>query len=285
MDRSERVTRRRELRKTQKTTNRRELFVADYIHHKYSDIYAEAVKFYDVLDGHYPIKNDLKKTGEYRLWKINVKKASSSLSTQIHQTPIQPQAGTSGSTQAQPPWQIYSDNLELRIPLMGHPSVTPETLETVTATETLETVTATETLETVTATETFETVTATETLETVTATETLETVTATETLETVTATETLETVTATETLETVTATETLETVTATETLETLAVDAIDPSLNQEISLEVMQEIIEELRADPDLSRIFSIVEEQFEFEQLGMDIEIPEYGQNLLENW
>ena len=222
MDRTKKVTRRRELRKTQKTINRRELFVSDYIHLKYNDIYAEAVKFYDVLDGHYPKKNDLKKTDEYRLWKINVKKASSSLNAQIHQTPIQPQAGTSGSTQTQSPRQIYSDNFELKIPLMVHPSVTPETTESVTATETMESVTATETL---------------------------------------------------------------ETVTATETLETFPVDATDPSLNQEISLEDMQKILEELREDPDLSSIFSIVEEQFDF----MDIEIPEYGQDLLEkefkNW
>ena len=182
MDRTKRVTRRRELRKTQKTIHRRELFVSDYIHIKYNDIYAEAVKFYDALDGQYPIKNDLKKTDEYRLWKINVKKASSSLNAQIHQTPIQPQAGTSGSTQT--PRQIYSDNFELKIPLMVHPSVTPKTTESVTATETLETATATGTTEPVTATETTEPVTATETTEFVTATETLETVTAAETLET-----------------------------------------------------------------------------------------------------
>ena len=232
MDRTKRVTRRRELRKTQKTIHRRELFVSDYIHIKYNDIYAEAVKFYDALDGQYPIKNDLKKTDEYRLWKINVKKASSSL-----------------NARTQAPRQIYSDNFELKIPLMVHPSVTPETTESVTATQTLETATATETLETVTAAETMETATATETLETV------------------------------------TAAETMETVTAAETLETFPVDATDPSLNLEISLEDMQEILEELRKDPYLSSIFSNVEEQFDF----MDIEIPEYGQDLLEkeleNW
>ena len=51
---------------------------------------------------------------------------------------------------------------------------------------------------------------------------------------------------------------------------------IYPSIHEEISSEQMQKIIEELSLDPDLKDMF------IEFEQIGMDIDIPE--QYLLEN-
>ena len=260
MERRERVQRRRELRKTHRSITRRELLVADYVQYKYSDIYAEAVQFYNVLNDLYPTKNDLKKTYEYKAWKKNVRTALNPSSLNI-QTPIHPQATheeqpeTSGSTQSLPPSsdrceqtesqppspihpekRIYADNLQLRIPLIQYPSVTTETLETVTdiqypsvTTETLETVTDIQ----------YPSVT----------------------------------------------TETLETVTE----ETLAAGTIEPSLLQEISPDAIEKIIEELRAEPDLRDILSAVEEQLEFEQLANDIEIPEYEYDLLEkeleNW
>ena len=172
MGRTEKVQRRKELRKTHKSIIRRELLVADYVQYKYSDIYTEAVQFYNALNDLYPMKNDLKKTIEYRAWKKNVRGALNPSSLNI-QTPIHPQAiheeqpETSGSTQSLPPSpdrceqtesqpptpihpekHIYADNLQLRIPLIQYPSVTTQSQETVTdiqcpsvTTETLETVT------------------------------------------------------------------------------------------------------------------------------------------------
>ena len=64
------------------------------------------------------------------------------------------------------------------------------------------------------------------------------------------------------------------------------IDTIHPSILEEISPRLIQEIIEDLRAEPDLKDIATNIEEQLrfeqEFEQLGMDldIDIPE-----LENW
>ena len=56
----------------------------------------------------------------------------------------------------------------------------------------------------------------------------------------------------------------------------------------EIDPEMFEKIINELRADPDLQNIFSDVEKQVEFEELGMDLDIPEDCNMLeteLENW
>ena len=178
MEGRQKVQRRRELRKTQRSITRRELLVADYVQYKYSDIYTEAVQFYNVLNDLYPTKNDLRKTDEYRVWKMNVRRSLSLSSLNIPQATQGEQPETSDSTQSLPPSpdrseqtesppptpihqrkHIYADNLQLRIPLIQYHSVTTQTLETVTdetlASDTIEPYlrdpsVTTETLETVT---------------------------------------------------------------------------------------------------------------------------------------
>ena len=77
--------------------------------------------------------------------------------------------------------------------------------------------------------------------------------------------------------------ETLQTVTE----EILEEGTIYPSLEDEIAPELINKILEELRQEPDLHAIFTDVEQQLEFEQLGMDIDIGEdYGlENELALW
>ena len=58
--------------------------------------------------------------------------------------------------------------------------------------------------------------------------------------------------------------------------ETLTADVIQASLNEEIPPEIIDKIINELRDEPDLQDIFSSIEEQVEFEQLGTDLEMLE---------
>ena len=67
----------------------------------------------------------------------------------------------------------------------------------------------------------------------------------------------------------------------TQTLEITTEQEIQPITIDDIPSERVDEIIEQLRQDPDLRDVFSSVEEQMEFEQLGMDLDIPEL--NLLE--
>ena len=79
-------------------------------------------------------------------------------------------------------------------------------------------------------------------------------------------------------------TETLQIVTE----EILEEDTIQPSLHEELSQELIEQIINELRSEPDLKDIFTSVEQALEFEQLGMDIDIPVEDNALdieLEQW
>ena len=60
-------------------------------------------------------------------------------------------------------------------------------------------------------------------------------------------------------------------------------EIIDPCITlDDIASEKVDQLINELRNDPDLKDIFRDIEEQMEFEELGMDIDLPE--QNLLED-
>ena len=49
-----------------------------------------------------------------------------------------------------------------------------------------------------------------------------------------------------------------------------------PSLTEEIPGEIIDRIIGELREDPELKNIMTDIEQTMEFEQLGMDLELPE---------
>ena len=75
---------------------------------------------------------------------------------------------------------------------------------------------------------------------------------------------------------TLTSVQSLQTV----SMEVLGEGTIYPSLQEEISSELIEEVLNELRQDPDLKDMFEMVET--EFEQIGAEIEITE--DNRLEN-
>ena len=61
--------------------------------------------------------------------------------------------------------------------------------------------------------------------------------------------------------------------------------SLEPSLYEEISPEVIERIVKELSLDPGLKDILTTVEEQVEFHQLGMDLDMPDDRlENELEN-
>ena len=78
-----------------------------------------------------------------------------------------------------------------------------------------------------------------------------------------------------------------------ETLETITEETVqegtvlEPSLHEELPPEVFDKIIRELQTEPGLQDLMASIEQQLEFEQLGMDIDIPEDDllENELENW
>ena len=267
MDKNTRRLRKAYLRREQRNKIRQNLLISEYIQLKYFNIYLEAAEFYNDINRNHPTKHDLTKTYEFRKWKSTItgeivkepKKAGpprprpSHLDIQVvpfqglNPIEINPQseitvtcveqtsdtADSSPQTpdtadSSPPPTPVkqragkneYTDNLQLRIPLMSfkpktlpvssdeeHPSIEPPVM-----------------------------------------------------------------------------TETLQIVTE----EILSEDTIQPSLHEELSQEFIQKIIDELRTEPDLKDIFTSVEEQIEFEQLGMDIDIDIEGNALdieLDQW
>ena len=59
-----------ELRRMEKSKRRQAYFVAEYIQVKYFQLYGEAANFYNALNTLYSNKYDLRKTAEYRSWKM-----------------------------------------------------------------------------------------------------------------------------------------------------------------------------------------------------------------------
>ena len=59
-------------RRDRRSKARQDQLVADYIYYKHYEIYCEAAQFYNELNQKYPTKYDLRKSVEYRMWKIHI---------------------------------------------------------------------------------------------------------------------------------------------------------------------------------------------------------------------
>ena len=73
MDKNTRAQRRKEQRREHRSKARQDLLMCEYIQYKYFDIYSEAAEFYNTLNTQYKEKYDLRKTPEYRAWKSEIK--------------------------------------------------------------------------------------------------------------------------------------------------------------------------------------------------------------------
>ena len=69
MSGSQTLIKKRESRIKRRKNERQELFISDYVKHKYKDIYAEAAQVYEILNKNYPRKQDIRKTNEHKAWK------------------------------------------------------------------------------------------------------------------------------------------------------------------------------------------------------------------------
>ena len=61
-----------EKRRQAKSLIREGMFISDYVHTKYNAVYQEAAHLYNTLNRIHPRKPDLRRTTEYRQWKNNV---------------------------------------------------------------------------------------------------------------------------------------------------------------------------------------------------------------------
>ena len=263
-----RNARRRVLRKVREEAIRRGTFVADYVETKYNNIYAEAIQLYDLLDHIHPQKSDLKKAEEYRVWKSNVKKDLLKKAEEYNvwksnvkkDLPLfnnlqqAPQPAPSSPEPAEQSQDVYSDSSQ---PVPSSPEP-PEQSQDVYSDSSQPVPSSPDSSQT--APPTPKPVEQTQNgyndnlqlripLINPTTIQQKPTVT----------------------------TETLQIITE----ETLGSDVIEPSLVNQISNDTIDQIIQELRAETELQDIVKIIEEQIEFEELGMDLEI--FEQDLLE--
>ena len=166
----------KQARKRKVQDERFEIFISDYVKHKYPDIYDEAGRFFKILREKNPSKLDLKKTAEYRDWQKqqdgNKKNSEKSVNMQKVND--------------------YSDNMQLKITLLDN--------------------------------------------------------------------------------------DYLKTDKSTLTLETIAEEDIEPSVGELLSDDLLEEIIKELREDPDIKKLFTGLEDQMVFDELdiGMEIELED---------
>ena len=262
-----------ELRRLSRSKARKAIFIADYIAVKYANIYKEVEAVFNKLDEKYKDKNDLRKTDEFLFFKLTMegKLASESLPTET---------------------AMDSESLSTE--------TTCESLPAETACESLSTETACESLPAEMACESLPAETACESLPAETACESLPAETACESLPAEMACKSLPTETATAcesllSLSNLPATKQLqlelkidlmsdqqvrEASVTTQTLSLTTEQEAPPISVGDIPVDMIDQIIEQLRQDPALTEIFKDIDLQMEFEQLGEDLDIPP---NLLE--
>ena len=267
MDASQTALLKKEQRRQGRSKVRQSLFINDYIFYKHYVIYQQAAQLYNELNEIYPKKPDLRRTEEFKNWKLdvtgqprNVKRKTKKrhpytfpshanipiakcIDPHANFTVVVPPESPRGLAESSD-HQNVKKVMELRIPLMCPPAETPRTVTEEVLEPSLYTETVTE--------------------------EVLE-----PSLYTETVTE--------EVLEPSLYTETIQIVTE-EVLEE-GILSLEPSLHEEISPEIIQKIVKELSQDPGLEDILTSFEEHKEFKQLGMDLDIPDDRlENELEN-
>ena len=293
MNKQERVNRRRQLRKVTRSNVRQVLFVADYIQTKYPIIYAQAVQFYNQINRLYPAKNDLRKTGTYKEWKQRITlrqqpypnvETASHPSTQDFETASHPST-QDFETASHPSTQDFET--------ASHPSTQDFETASHPSTQDFETAShpSTQDFETAShpSTQDFETASHPSTQDVVMATGETRSSEPSSPYQKIQKSRELV---YNDNLELriplmqyssgSVATETLQTVTQ----EILAVDSIQPTILEDVSPDLLDKVIEELRAEPELRGIFAQVEQEQLLEEFDIDIDIPgDLLEKELENW
>ena len=274
MDKNTRAQRRKEQRREHRSKARQDLLMCEYIQYKYFDIYSEAAEFYNTLNTQYKEKYDLRKTPEYRAWKSEIKgeplktrKLPKPTHMNIKSTPLQnlnlielqPQSPNTAESPPQSPslveLQPQTQNTVESPPqspsLVELQPQTQNTAESPPQSPSLVELPPPPQRQTLKGHQVYN-----DNLQLRIPLIRHKPKTPRPTV----------------------ITETLHTVTE----EVLEESTMQPSILEELAPEMIEQIINELRLEKDLRDIFTDVEQQIEFEQLGMDIDIVE--DNALEN-
>ena len=288
----EKVEKLKQGRRDRRSKVRQDQLVADYIYCKYYEIYCEAAQFYNELNQKYPTKYDLRKSAEYKMWKIHITGQTQKLRKKLpkpfhqnidtpihihpqsvltviydedlstnptHSEPPSPESNPESPAHSEPPSpesnpespahsEPPSPESNPESPAHSEPPPTPgkflSTIEQKTGKHMQLRIPLIKSPAVI--------------------TETIQTVTE----------EVLQEGTNLEpSLYEEIITETLQTVTEEVLQEGMN---LEPSLYEEISPEVIEKIIAELRAEPELQNIVTNIEQELEFEQVAMDIDISD---------
>ena len=237
-----------ENRRERQSKSRQAIFINEYFHVKYNELYKEAALFYNQVNAHYPHKHDLRKCEAFKNWKAAQQTNTNScektvtkkterryhkvsypdISVEQSKSPEKPESpigspNNAASTESPNSTErfgipVYSvapqKTMRLEIPLMKSSVVTQQKSPLQIPQETM-------------------------------------------------------------------VTETLQIVTQQESPLQISSDdisqktmAINPSLTEEIPEDIIKNIITELRADPEMRTIMTNIEEEFEFDDIGMEVEI-----------
>ena len=276
MKAAEKLQIRKEQRKENRSKVRQALFISDYLRYKNFVIYQEAASFYNRINSDYPSKPDLRKTDEFKAWKMGIpmrpKKVPREKSS--HE-PIPMMDGNSFTLICQEaaspdkpvsPEQHSSQKvMQLRIPLMK-PSVTTQIVtEEVLNEKPLQVATEEIAME-----PTIPYPSLDEEIPDEIVTEKPLQVAA----EEIAMEPTIPYPSLDEEIPNEIVTEKPLQVAA----EEIAMESttLYPSLDEEIPDEILERIINELREDPELRTVMTNIEQELEFEQLGCDLDIPE---------
>ena len=264
MSRAARIERRRLTRIKRKAKERLDLFTLDYIRYKYPNVYNNAAQICELVNNKYPNKFDLRKTEKHREWK---KTPEQSLYTIQQPMCISPDIEITVTCQPVRPQTTEStSNTEIQsrseLPISHDPPSRPES----TSNPNSPTMPEPPAITRLPLRDNMQLLIPLLKAPTKRPTETLQEENTVHPVP--------------ENHPSVT-TETLQVITE----EILQEDSAFQSLD-EIDPEAIEKIINELRTDPDLRDTFNDIEEQIEFQELGMDLEIPEdMLEKELENW
>ena len=233
---------------------REAMFVNEYVETKYFHIYEEAGELYNSLNEIYPCKPDLRRTDEFRFWKNNIARERSIPAIRIPRQKRRQFVHTPHRNIPLPQRVDPTTNL-IVLPDVGNENSVPESPRA----ETQSSPSASESPRTEPIREKVMQLRIP--LLTPSQRDPKSLQTPVETIET-----------PVESVET--PDETLETMT--EEVIQEASDILHPSLTEEISPEIIDKIIAELREDPALMDVVAGIEQQIEVEEVGLDIDLPD---------
>ena len=274
MDKEQLASYKNEKRRENRSKVRQALLINDYVFYKYSAIYQEAAELYNKINKIYPQKPDLRRTDEFRVWKNNVvgrpniKRRKPPVERQQYVFSRHPDIPIAQHTDPDASLVIMdTETPQPTSPGHTHPEANLVTMDTETPQPKSSNKKVMELKIPLINPSAKTRPLATQEVPSVTVTEQV----------------TLETVT--EQVLNECAPVTLETGTE-QVLNEYDADALQPSIYDELSPEIVDKIIQELREDPGLEDIITSVEEQIEIEQVGLevDVEIQDRLEDELEN-